>query len=215
MEIVPYGDAALLVRFGEDISPALSASARRVAAVLEADPPDGFVEAVASYASVAVHFDPARTRAEDLALLLARRLGQAAAAEAEPAGRLVEVPVRYGGGDGPDLAEVARLRGLSEAEVAAVHSGVEYVVYAMGFMPGFPYLGVVPERIRVPRLDSPRPAVPAGSVGIAGAQTGIYPAATPGGWRLIGRTDLQLFDPARRPPAILAPGDRVRFVPSR
>ncbi|MCI0340268.1 MAG: 5-oxoprolinase subunit PxpB [Planctomycetales bacterium] len=212
MEIVPFGDSALLLRFGEEISPVLSASARRVAVVLEAEPPAGFVEAVPSYASVAVHFDPALARAEDLALEIARRLGRATG-EAGPPGRLVEVPVRYGGADGPDLPDVARLRGLSEAEVVAAHSGVEYLVYAMGFMPGFPYLGVVPEAIRVPRLDSPRPAVPAGSVGIAGAQAGIYPAATPGGWRLIGRTDLRLFDPARRPPATLAPGDRVRFVP--
>lgn len=127
--------------------------------------------------------------------------------------RTVEVPVRYGGDDGPDLADVARRAGMSEDEVVGVHSSADYVVGFVGFSPGFAYLLGLDERIAVPRLDTPRPRVPPGSVGIGGAYTGVYPRATPGGWQLIGRTDIELFDPGRDPPALLRPGDRVRFVP--
>ncbi len=129
------------------------------------------------------------------------------------AGRVVEIPVRYGGDDGPDLSDVARAAGLSDDDVVGVHSSAEYVVGFVGFSPGFAYLLGLDERIAVPRLKTPRPRVPAGSVGIGGAYTGVYPRATPGGWRLIGRTDIELFDPGRDPPALLRPGDRVRFVP--
>ena len=123
------------------------------------------------------------------------------------------MPVFYGGEHGPDLAELAARQGLTPEEVVRIHSGQLYTVYMLGFSPGFPYMGVVPASIAAPRLPTPRTSVPAGSVGIAGRQTGIYPQATPGGWRLIGRTDLALFDPQRDPPAHFAPGDRVRFVP--
>jgi KipI family sensor histidine kinase inhibitor len=123
------------------------------------------------------------------------------------------VPVRYGGPDGPDLAEVAARTGHSEADVVRLHAAVEYRVFCVGFVPGFPYLGLVPEELALPRRATPRLRVPAGSVAIAGRQTGIYPADTPGGWHLIGRTDLPVWDPGREPPALLQPGARVRFVP--
>lgn len=137
-------------------------------------------------------------------------------AEADEAGftpREVAIPVCYGGVHGPDLNDVARHTGLSTAEVVALHSSTDYIVFFLGFQPGFAYLGGLPESLTTPRRAEPRLAVPAGSVAIGGSQTGIYPAAAPGGWQLIGRTELTLFDPLRDPPTLLLPGDRVRFVP--
>ncbi len=127
-------------------------------------------------------------------------------------GREVEIPVRYGGEAGPDLAAVARYTGLAPADVAARHAAGVYTVFFLGFQPGFAYLGGLDAALHAPRRGAPRVAVPAGSVGIGGAQTGIYPAQSPGGWQLIGRTALELFDPTRNPPTLLMPGDRVRFV---
>lgn len=133
----------------------------------------------------------------------------------EPDSRSVEIPVIYGGAGGPDLAAVARHSGLSEKQVVELHASVEYVVWFLGFQPGFPYLGNLPESLHMPRRAEPRLQVPAGSVGIGGAQTGIYPLSTPGGWQLIGLTPLKLFDPMREPPVPLRPGDSVRFVPQK
>lgn len=127
-------------------------------------------------------------------------------------GRLVEIPVAYGGEHGPDLADVAAHTGLTPAEVVRRHSGAEYVVYLLGFLPGFAFMGGLPPELATPRRAEPRTAVPARSVGIGGEQTGIYPLVSPGGWQLIGRTPLELFDPAAEPPTLLRPGDRVRFV---
>ncbi|AMP17250.1 5-oxoprolinase subunit PxpB [Collimonas pratensis] len=129
-------------------------------------------------------------------------------------GRKVDIPVVYGGDSGPDLEEVARHTGLSPAEIVKRHTAAEYIVYFIGFQPGFPYLGGLDPKLATPRRSEPRLLVPAGSVGIGGSQTGIYPAASPGGWQLIGRSELQLFDPGASPPTLLQPGDRVRFVAS-
>lgn len=133
----------------------------------------------------------------------------------EPESRAISVPVVYGGEDGPDLPDIARHSGLSERQVVELHSSVEYVVWFLGFQPGFPYFGGLPAQLAMPRRAEPRLLVPAGSVGIGGAQTGIYPLATPGGWQLLGRTPLALFDPQRKEPALLRFGDRVRFVPQK
>lgn len=132
---------------------------------------------------------------------------------AEP--RQVEIPVVYGGAGGPDLAEVARAADLTSQQVVELHSSADYVVYFIGFQPGFPYLGGLDERLHTPRRAEPRLVVPGGSVGIGGSQTGIYPLAAPGGWQLIGHTPLSLFDPQQQPPTLLRPGDSVRFVPQR
>lgn len=132
---------------------------------------------------------------------------------AEP--RQVEIPVVYGGAGGPDLAEVARAADLTSQQVVELHSSADYVVYFIGFQPGFPYLGGLDERLHTPRRADPRLVVPGGSVGIGGSQTGIYPLAAPGGWQLIGHTPLSLFDPQQQPPTLLRPGDSVRFVPQR
>jgi 5-oxoprolinase (ATP-hydrolysing) subunit B len=132
---------------------------------------------------------------------------------AEP--RQVEIPVVYGGAGGPDLVEVARAADLTSQQVVELHSSADYVVYFIGFQPGFPYLGGLDERLHTPRRAEPRLVVPGGSVGIGGSQTGIYPLAAPGGWQLIGHTPLSLFDPQQQPPTLLRPGDSVRFVPQR
>lgn len=133
----------------------------------------------------------------------------------EPESRYIEIPVVYGTAAGPDLGEVARHAGLTEKQVVELHSSIDYVVWFLGFQPGFPYLGGLPEQLATPRRDEPRLQVPAGSVGIGGAQTGIYPLATPGGWQLIGHTPLPLFDPDRNEPVLLRPGDTVRFIPQK
>ncbi|GGP21216.1 5-oxoprolinase subunit PxpB [Silvimonas iriomotensis] len=132
----------------------------------------------------------------------------------EVASRHHDVPVVYGGKAGPDLARVAEHAGISPAQVVERHAAAQYVVFCIGFLPGFPYLGGLDPQLATPRLDKPRIKVPAGAVGIGGAQTGIYPSASPGGWNLIGHTDLRLFNPAMIPPALLAPGDTLRFVPT-
>lgn len=161
--------------------------------------------------NLTIRFDPLHTAAADVeAAVLAlwaqpprqRRLG-----------RRVDIPVHYGGSTGPDLEDVARHCGLTPDEVVRRHAAAEYIVFFIGFQPGFAYLGGLDAALHTPRRAEPRVAVPAGSVGIGGAQTGIYPLATPGGWQLIGRTALALFDPQAEPPTLLAPGDRVRFVP--
>ena len=136
------------------------------------------------------------------------------AAISQKAMRKIDIPVIYGGDSGPDLAEVARHTGLSPAEIVKRHTAAEYIVYFIGFQPGFPYLGGLDPTLATPRRNEPRVVVPAGSVGIGGSQTGIYPSASPGGWQLIGHTGLQLFDPSKNPPTLLQPGDRVRFVAS-
>ncbi|MEG1211472.1 MAG: 5-oxoprolinase subunit PxpB [Leclercia sp.] len=133
----------------------------------------------------------------------------------DPESRYIEIPVVYGTAAGPDLGEVARHAGLSEKQVVALHSSIDYVVWFLGFQPGFPYLGGLPEQLATPRRAEPRLQVPAGSVGIGGPQTGIYPLATPGGWQLIGHTSLPLFDPHRDEPVLLRPGDTVRFIPQK
>ncbi|MBV8036996.1 5-oxoprolinase subunit PxpB [Roseateles sp.] len=160
--------------------------------------------------NLTLSFDPLHTEAATLAQAAQALWGKPA--RGRPLGRQVDIPVRYGGADGPDLADVAAHCGLDIDEVVRRHTQAEYVVYFIGFQPGFAYLGGLDERLHTPRRAEPRLAVPAGSIGIGGAQTGIYPLATPGGWQLIGRTALSLFDPEAEPPTLLAPGDRVRFV---
>jgi KipI family sensor histidine kinase inhibitor len=219
--LFPFGDAALLVEFADEIGEAANNRVNILDAALSGSsvsaPRAGIIETVPAYASLLIEYDPLVLSYAELAQHVLERLAEAGEhgwqAGRAQAGAVKEVPVFYGGDDGPDLAELAARQGLAPEEVVRIHSGQLYTVYMLGFSPGFPYLGVVPESIAAPRLSTPRTSVPAGSIGIAGRQTGIYPQATPGGWRLIGRTDLVLFDPQRDPPAYFAPGDRVRFVP--
>jgi len=211
--IAPLGDAALTVTFGPAVDPAAALTVGRLAASVTARPPRGLLELVPGYAALTVHYDLSTTSfrqlADDLTVLL---LARPAPANADIVGPLVEIGVWY---DGPDLAGVAAATGLSVNEVIARHSDPEYRVALLGFVPGFAYLGPIDPALVLPRRPSPRARVPAGSIAIAGNQTGIYPAETPGGWHLIGRTAAVLFDPAREPAALLAVGDRVRFRPER
>jgi inhibitor of KinA len=220
LKLSPLGDRAIVVQLGETIDEATHRLVRALCARLEESPVGGMMDYVPAYASVTVHYDPAHSAGEraggpggpydrvaaELTALLATP-GMAA----PPTPRLVEIPVRYGGDAGPDLEAVARSHGLTPEEVVRIHAGGEYLVYMIGFAPGFPYLGGLDERLATPRRATPRLLVPASSVGIAERQTGIYPIASPGGWQLIGRTPLRLFDPAAEFPTLLRMGDRIRF----
>jgi len=208
--VLPVGDAALSVELGETIDPALNARVRALDRSLQRLPVEGVRETVPTYRSLLVLYEPRDARFADLRDTLLERLEEPAAAE--DASTLHVVPTRYGGADGPDLADVARRAGITEAEAVSYHTGCEYTAYMLGFTPGFAYLGSLPEALETPRRATPRTRVPEGSVALAGRQTSIYPSASPGGWNLIGRTSLKLFDPAADPPALVLPGDRVRFV---
>ncbi len=166
-----------------------------------------------AYASLLIDFDPLRLPAAELRARIRELTGQSDTASAEAARQVIEIPVCYGGELGPDLADVAQHAGFSPEEVIARHSAAEYTVYFIGFSPGFPYMGGLPESLATPRLKTPRTSVPAGSVGIGGSQTGLYPMQWSGGWRLIGRTPMRMFDPEANPPSRLQPGDLVKFMP--
>lgn len=204
------GDAALLLELDEVIDPAVNARAIAAAAAMRERSISGVRDVVATYRSVAVYFDPLLV---DLPALQAELTRAADISASASSGRRLEVPVVYGGDYGPDLADVAAFAGLRPHQVVGRHAGTEYRVYMLGFLPGFAYMGTVPREIAMPRRTTPRLRVEGGSVGIAGAQTAIYPRPSPGGWQIIGRTGMQVFDPGAAPPALFAPGDRVRFVP--
>lgn len=210
--LLAAGDCALVVEYGSGIDARVNARVRRLEAVLAALAHRGIVETVPTYRSLMVHYDPLVLSRSDLERILADAGAQPVDA-ALSAPRTVEIPVAYGGEAGPDLADVAAHNGLGEEEVVAIHASVDYLVFMLGFMPGFPYLGGLSPRIATPRLTTPRTVVPAGSVGIAGQQTGIYPTESPGGWRLVGRTPVRLFDSSRTPPVLFEAGDCVRFIP--
>jgi KipI family sensor histidine kinase inhibitor len=216
VRIERLGEAALLAVLGDEVDPIVNARVHRAAASLREVRArhDGLGEPVPGYASLLAPFDPLRVEESVVRAALRTAVEEAGAPDADEPPALVEVPVHYGGADGPDLADVAARTGLGEGDVVRLHASTEYRVFCVGFVPGFAYLGVLPATLQLARRATPRLRVPAGSVAIAGRQTGIYPAATPGGWHLIGRTDLLAWDPQRDPPALLAPGDRVRFVPA-
>jgi KipI family sensor histidine kinase inhibitor len=208
--VLPVGDAALALELGATLDPATSARVRALDMALARSPFEGLREAVPTHRSLLVLYDPGVARYSRLAKALLSLASSPA--PPLPPGRLHHVPVAYGGENGPDLASVAAERGLSEREVVRLHSQPEYTAFMLGFTPGFPYLGVLSEDLDCPRRATPRVRVPAGSVAIAGRQTGVYPSASPGGWHVLGRTSVRLFDPLRAEPALVAPGDRVRFV---
>jgi len=210
---LPFGDSALLVEFGDVISLELN---RKVTALDEAIlkvEVQGVEELVPTYRSLLIRYNPLKTTYEQLVFHVKEIEEKLTESTTIVEGRKIRVPVLYGGKYGPDLSRVARYHGLIEEQVVELHSGREYRVYMIGFVAGFPYLGEVPDEIATPRLETPRLKVPTGSVGIAEKQTGIYPCEAPGGWQIIGRTPLELFDSLRQPPALLEPGDVVKFEP--
>jgi KipI family sensor histidine kinase inhibitor len=211
--VVPAGDTALLVEFPARMDAAVNARVIALWHDLRARRIPGVRDLVPAYAALAVYFDPLRTDVPSLAAVLERAAG-ATNDVATPVDRPVhQVPVCYGGDLGPDLDELAMDTGLSRDAIVAAHAAPTYRVFMLGFTPGFAYMGEVDPRIAAPRRSTPRVTVPAGSVGIAGRQTGIYPMASPGGWRLVGRTPLRPFLPGREPAFLFQAGDRVRFVP--
>lgn len=216
VRIVAAGDAALIVEFEDRVDPRINEAAIALAQTIEAAALTGVRDVVPTYRSVAIHFDPLRTDYDALVARVETCAADESAIQSESHREHsnpspVRIPVCYAGEFGPDLLDVAAFAGVTEAEVIRLHLARTYRVFMLGFMPGFAYMGMVDERIAAPRLRTPRVRVPAGSVGIAGVQTAIYPVATPGGWRIVGRTPLKLFDLAREQPSLFRPGDAVEF----
>lgn len=212
VRILSAGERGLVIEFGNKIDPVVNRKVHDLSKLLKQWQDIGIHEVVPTYRSLLVYFDPLVLSRQELtgkidALLSQGGEGVIAAAET----RLVTIPVCYGGEYGPDIAFVAEHSGLSETEVITIHTSTPYLVYMLGFTPGFPYLGGMSDKIATPRLKQPRTAIPAGSVGIAGNQTGFYPVQSPGGWQLIGQTPVKGFDPRLEQPFLLSAGDYVQF----
>lgn len=219
--ILPLGEAGLLVRFGDAISPEVHHAVKALADELDAHPFPGLVETVISYTSLAVYYNPFTVKqrggrsGKSAFQLVSDRLTEeaipsAGAGETTPP-RVVDIPVCYGGEYGPDIGFVAEHNRLTVGDVIRLHTAPQYLVYMIGFCPGFPYMGGMDPRIAAPRRQTPRTSIPARSIGIAGCQTGGYPISTPGGWQLIGRTPVELFRPSDPDPSLLHAGDLVKF----
>ncbi len=209
---LPAGDQALVVELGDTIDPQTNRRVHGLMDAIERAEVPGVFDLVPTYRSILVYYDPMRTSLSSLRASV-NELYLDLEDQAIDQPRTVEIPTLYGGEYGPDLEFVAEHAGLTPQEIIDIHSGTDYLVHMMGFSPGFPYLGGLSERLATPRLETPRLEIPAGSGGIAESQTGVYPVASPGGWRLIGRSPLRMFDAEAEPPSRLAAGDYVRFVP--
>lgn len=216
----PLGEKAVTVVFGDSIDPEISHTIRLLERLVQEQPFPGMLSTVASYTTLCVHYDPYTLTAAQVignngiqkwVVHYISRLMDQLHARPNVTPDVIVIPVCYGGQYGPDLADVALHTGLSAEEVVARHTSNTYLVYMMGFMPGFPYLGGLDNQLATPRKKTPRQVVPQGSVGIAGTQTGVYPLDSPGGWQLIGRTPLRLFDPTSEKPILLQSGQQVRF----
>jgi inhibitor of KinA len=210
--LLPAGDAAVSVELGDEISREASARVLTLERLLLEQRPAGLVDTVPTFRSLLVCYDPLVLPWDELAARI-RSLTSALATATPPPGRRVELPCAYGGEHGPDLDEVARRLGLTPDEVVRLHAGADYFVYFVGFTPGLPYMAGMPEQLTIPRLDRPRTKTPPGSVGIGGTQCSIYSVESPGGFWLLGRTPLRLYDPAAADPILLRAGDHVRFRP--
>jgi inhibitor of KinA len=210
--IVPLGDSAVRISFGDKINEGTNGRIREFINKLEKAKVSGVIEWVPGYTSVAIYYEPDRICYAALCKELEKiHLSSEQFHQDRPV--VFEIPVCYGGEMGPDLAYVAEFHGLSAQDIIKLHANREYLIYMMGFMPGFPYLGGLPDKIAVPRLENPRKSVLPGSVGIGGNQTGIYPADVPSGWRIIGVTPVKLFEPIKEEPFLLSAGNYIKFVP--
>jgi KipI family sensor histidine kinase inhibitor len=213
-KILPLGDASILVQLGSEIDISVNRRIHALASLLDISPFDGMVETVPAYATLLVQYDPLAISFTQVRDFLREKISQVEeTAPRKP--KQVEVPVRYGGEIGIDLESIARHLQLRVEDIIRIHTQRTYTVYMMGFTPGFPYMGKLDDALIMPRLETPRTRVPAGTVAIAGSQTGIYPITSPGGWQLIGWTPLQLFDPNSDTPFLFAPGDEVKFIEER
>lgn len=211
MRIFPLGDSALTIEFGNEISLDLNARAISLARKLSGSPFAGMTEVVSAYASVTVFLDPSRTNYSTAERALKSAAESVASFERESSA-LVEIPIIVSPEASPDLNRLSEFAGLRADDVLEIFLAETYRVFMLGFLPGFAYMAEVDDRIAAPRLETPRTKVPAGSVGIAGRQAGIYPLESPGGWNIIGHTDLKMFDPTADQPCLLKPGDEVRFI---
>ena len=211
-KIVPLGDSALLVQLGAEIDLPINQRVHALANLMAASSINGVIETVPAYATLLVHYDPLTLSYTQIKNIVREKMAQIQENESRKP-RLVEVTVQYGGKLGPDLDSVASHCGLRIEDVIRIHSEKIYTIYMMGFTPGYPYMGKLDDVLITPRLETPRTRVPAGTVAIAGSQTGIYSIESPGGWNLIGWTPLKLFDPNSNSPFLFMPGDEVKFIP--
>ena len=212
VEIRHLGDRGLLVELGDGIDPAVNRRVQELHQIMTRENLCGVVETVPAYSSLLVVYDPLRAAPAPLARQIRRLCDFDDALAPEAQRPVIEIPVVYGGKAGPDLEDVAAYHNLTGEEVIRLHSGAVYRVYMIGFTPGFPYMGELPQALDTPRRETPRTRIPKGSVAIAQRQTGIYPVVSPGGWQIIGHTPLALFDPLQDQPSLLGMGDEVRFV---
>ena len=211
--ISPVGDCAISIDFGQAIDPKINRQIRQVIEQIKLLQLDGIIELVPTYCALLVQYDAMVYTYSDICGTLNPILQESVTDSGNERVTIVEIPTIYGGEYGPDLGFVASHNHISEDEVVSIHSGTDYLVYMLGFIPGFTYLGGMDPRIATPRLSSPRTLIPAGSVGIAGEQTGTYPSDSPGGWQIIGRTPLTMYDMSKKQAALLRAGDYVRYVP--
>ena len=211
--ISPVGDCAISIDFGQVIDPKINRHIRQIIEQIKDLRLDGIIELVPTYCALLVQYDAMVYSYSDICKILEPTLQESVTDSANELVTIVEIPTVYGGEFGPDLGFVASHNHISEDEVVSIHSGTDYLVYMLGFIPGFTYLGGMDPRIVTPRLSSPRTLIPAGSVGIAGEQTGTYPSDSPGGWQIIGRTPVTMYDMSKKQAALLQAGDYVRYVP--
>ena len=211
--ISPVGDCAISIDFGQVIDPKINRHIRQTIERIQELKLDGITELVPTYCALLIQYDAMLYSYSDICNLMEPLLEPSATDDANERVTVIEIPTVYGGEFGPDLGFVASHNNLSEDEVVSIHSGTDYLVYMLGFIPGFTYLGGMDPRIATPRLSSPRTLIPADSVGIAGEQTGTYPSDSPGGWQIIGRTPVTMYDMSKEQAALLSAGDYVRYVP--